>query len=68
VIPVRVQVSAQGRVTQAVPETSYDAGGLNRYLSEQAQKAARLWRFTPARTAKGIRTSSYTTLQFVFTP
>jgi hypothetical protein len=44
------------------------AGGVNRYLAEQAQKAARLWRFTPARTARGTRTSSSTTLQFVFTP
>jgi len=68
VIPVRVQVSAQGRVTQAVPEDLANTGGLNRYLSEQAQKAARQWRFTPARTARGTRTSATTTLQFVFTP
>jgi hypothetical protein len=67
VIPIRVQVSSQGRVTQAVPE-SEDTGGLNRYLTDQALKAARLWRFTPARTSHGTRTSSTTTLQFVFTP
>jgi hypothetical protein len=67
VIPVEVEVSAQGRVTRATPETQ--AGdGLRRYLGEQAQRAARQWRFTPARTKDGERVAARTTVQFVFTP
>ncbi len=66
VIPVEVQVSARGRVIQAVAE-SKDGDSVHRYLAEQAEKAAREWRFAPARTGKGSPVSGSKTIQFVFT-
>ncbi|HEV2445238.1 MAG TPA: energy transducer TonB [Candidatus Sulfopaludibacter sp.] len=66
VVPVQVEVSARGRVTKAVAEAQSD--DVRRYLAAQAQKAAREWRFTPARDKSGERVASSKTIQFVFTP
>ncbi|HTS63570.1 MAG TPA: TonB family protein [Candidatus Acidoferrales bacterium] len=66
VIAVDVQVSAQGRVTGVSADTA--AGdSLHRYLAEQAQKAARQWRFSPGRTKAGTRVAATKTVHFVFT-
>lgn len=67
VIPVEVEVSERGRVLRAVAETE-GRDGVGRYLAEQAQKAAREWRFTPARTKSGTRVAASKTIHFVFTP
>jgi TonB family protein len=47
-IDVRVQVDTHGRVTSASPITK-QRSGLEAYLATCAVKAARLWRFEPAR-------------------
>jgi hypothetical protein len=67
VIPVNVEVSERGRVLRAVAEPQ-SGGGVSRYLAEQAQKAARDWRFSPARTKSGARVAASKTIDFVFTP
>jgi hypothetical protein len=67
VIPVAVEVSDRGRVVSAVAETR-NADGVRRYLAEQAQKAARQWRFKPARTKSGEQVAASKTIDFVFTP
>jgi len=41
---------------------------LHRYLAEQAEAAARQWRFTPAKNQPGARVASSKTLHFVFEP
>jgi hypothetical protein len=66
VIPVEVQVNEQGRVTYAQAEQD-SADGVVRYLADQARKAAREWRFRPARTRSGARVASSKTIEFVFT-
>jgi hypothetical protein len=66
VIPVEVEVSARGRVIRAVAETG-EGDSVHRYLAEQAEKAARAWRFAPARTGKGAPVPGSKTIQFVFT-
>ena len=67
IIPVDVQINEKGRVTGAAAEIRGD-DGLRRYLAEQSQKAARQWRFTPARSQSGARVASNKTVHFVFTP
>jgi TonB family protein len=67
VIPVEVQVSDQGRVVHAKAEAS-STDGVQRYLAAQAQKAAREWRFKPARTKSGATIAASKTIQFVFNP
>ncbi len=52
VIPVRVHVDEHGRVVRASAELSA-SDGLHRYLADQAEKAARRWRFKPARSRHG---------------
>ncbi len=47
-IPVIVRINARGTVTSA--STSPTGDGLRRYLAQEAVKAARQWRFAPART------------------
>ncbi len=64
-IPVEVNVSASGRVTQAVAKPAGD--GLSRYLGGEAARAARLWTFRPARSKQGTPVASSTTVYFVFT-
>lgn len=67
VIPVNVQVDGEGRVAHAAAaKTRLD--GLGRYLAELAEKAAREWRFTPAKSPEGVAVASSKTLTFVFTP
>jgi hypothetical protein len=67
VIPVIVQVNEKGRVTGAAAAVR-GGDGLHRYLAEQAEKAARQWRFTPAKTSRGTRVASSKTVHFVFEP
>jgi hypothetical protein len=67
VIPVEVQVSEHGRVVSAkVKDPS--AGALQRDLATRAEKAAREWRFTPARTRAGRVVAARKTIRFVFAP
>jgi outer membrane biosynthesis protein TonB len=42
--------------------------GLQRYLADLAEKAAREWRFTPAKSREGASVASSKTLTFVFNP
>ncbi len=66
VVPVKVRVNASGRVVSAV---AYSKGGsVSRYLGDAAAKAARSWRFTPARSSKGTAVDSSTTIHFSFAP
>ena len=67
VIPIEVQVSVRGRVVK-VHADRRSGDSVHRYLVEQAIKAARSWRFKPARTSAGTAVSSVTTIQFVFRP
>ena len=67
VIPVDVEVSEHGQVLRATAEQQ-SADGLHRYLAEQAQKAARRWRFRPARSSTGETVAARQTIRFVFTP
>jgi hypothetical protein len=66
VVPVPVQINAAGRVTGA---TSKVAGsGLDRYLADQAVKAARQWSFAPAHSRSGRAIASAKSVEFVFEP
>ena len=65
VIPVEVTVSASGKVTRALAET--DGDSLHQYLADKAERAARLWKFAPARSRGGKRVAGTKTLYFVFT-
>jgi TonB family protein len=66
VVPVEVRVSETGKVTEAVSRGNGDT--VYRFLADQAVKAARSWRFLPARSKWGTAVASRTTLEFVFTP
>jgi hypothetical protein len=66
-IPVRVQIDAGGRVAGASAEGK-QTNGLQRYLAELAEKAARQWRFAPAKSREGVAVASSKTLTFVFLP
>jgi hypothetical protein len=67
VIPVEVHVNEKGRVLRAVAEGNI-GDGVQRYLATQAQKAAREWRFKPARNKSGGTIAASKTIQFVFNP
>jgi hypothetical protein len=67
VIPVDVHIDEKGRVTSAKTEVGGN-DGVRRYLATQSEKAARQWRFTPARARGGTRVASTRTLHFVFSP
>jgi hypothetical protein len=66
-IPVDVQVTARGSVSRATAQTA-GLDGLSKYLASQAEKAAFQWRFTPAKSKRGVPMASAKTLNFVFTP
>ncbi len=66
VIPVQLHINASGRVTDAAAEVVGD--GLDRYLADQAAKAARRWSFAPARSRNGHAIASVKTVEFVFQP
>jgi hypothetical protein len=67
VIPVEVNVSETGRVLSA--RASHRSGDpVDRYLTDQAIKAAHAWRFKPARTGEDVPIASITTVRFVFRP
>jgi hypothetical protein len=42
--------------------------GLERYLAEQAVKAARQWSFAPAHSSEGNAIASVKSVEFVFAP
>ncbi len=63
-LDVRVQIDARGRVTSAAPVVKPHKG-LETYLAGTAVKAARLWRFEPAR-ENGKPVAGAQTLHFVF--
>jgi hypothetical protein len=67
VIPVKVDVSERGRVVRAVAE-SRGGDGVRRYLADLAQKAARQWQFTPARSRSGEAVAGSKRIEFVFAP
>ena len=67
VIPVKLQVTERGRVSRAAAEES-SLDGLHRYLADLAEKAAREWRFTPAKSREGVAVASSKTVHFIFTP
>jgi hypothetical protein len=66
-IPVEVYVTAHGTVSRGTAQTA-GADGLSKYLAGQAEKAALQWRFTPAKSKRGVPMASAKTLNFVFTP
>ena len=66
VIPVQLQVNASGQVTGASAKGT--GSGLDRYLADQAVKAARHWSFVPAHSKNGRAISSVKTVEFVFLP
>lgn len=65
-IAVDVRISESGAVRQAVARGKRQ--GVQRYLAGQAVRAARSWRFTPARSDDGTPVASKKTIQFVFKP
>jgi hypothetical protein len=67
VIPVAVEVNQQGRVLRAKAEAQ-TGDGVHRYLADLAQKAAREWRFSPARNRSGNPVAAGKTIRFVFIP
>jgi hypothetical protein len=67
VIPVEVKVNERGRVLSAQADNPY-GDGLRRYLAGQAEKAAREWQFSPARSRSGSPVVGNQTIQFVITP
>jgi hypothetical protein len=66
-IPVEVQVTPRGGVSRATAQTA-GLDGLTKYLAGQAEQAALQWRFTPAKSRRGVPVASAKTLNFVFTP
>lgn len=66
-IPVEVQVTPRGVVARATAQTA-SLDGLTKYLAGQAEQAALQWRFTPAKSRRGVPVASAKTLNFVFTP
>jgi TonB family protein len=66
VVEVQVRIDENGRVTSA---SSRVAGhGVDRYLADQAVKAARQWLFWPARSTTGESVSATKTIPFEFGP
>jgi Gram-negative bacterial TonB protein C-terminal len=66
VVPVQVQINAAGRVTGAASKVT--GSGLDRYLADQAVKAARQWSFVPAHSRSGHAVASAKSVEFVFEP
>ena len=66
VIAVELLVNEHGRVIRAKAKEP-GADGLRRYLAGVAEKAAREWRLTPARSRDGSPVVAAKTIQFVFT-
>jgi TonB family protein len=66
VVRVSVTIDETGHVTHAYSPIS--GSGLDRYLSDEAVKAAREWLFTPARSQGGQPVSATKTLSFEFLP
>lgn len=66
VVPVEVKVTAGGRVTSAAAHGSGDS--LYHYLADRATKAARGWRFSPARARNGRAVPATRTVYFIFRP
>ena len=66
-VPVMVNVDQSGHVTHAWSKiTGHD--GLQRYLIDEATKAAREWTFSPAQSNTGEPVPATTTISFEFTP
>jgi TonB family protein len=66
VVPVQVHIDAEGRVTDAASKKA--GSGLERYLAEEAVKAARQWSFAPAHSREGNAVASVKSVEFVFAP
>ena len=66
VVPVEMHINAEGRVTEAVSKKG--GQGLERYLADQAVKAARQWSFAPAHSREGNAIASVKSVEFVFAP
>ncbi len=66
-VAVLVTVNESGRVTHAWSKTA-GRDGLERYLIDEATKAAREWTFSPAQSKNGEPASATTTISFEFTP
>jgi TonB family protein len=66
VVQVVVKVDESGRVAQA--STRIAGHGIQRYLADQAVKAARQWSFRPARSKDGSPVAATKTISFEFTP
>jgi TonB family protein len=66
VVQVVVKVDESGRVAQA--STRIAGNGIQRYLADQAVKAARQWSFRPARSKDGSPVAATKTISFEFTP
>jgi hypothetical protein len=66
VVPIQVKVNKDGRVVQAI--SPGDGTGLYRFLADESVKAARQWRFTPAKSARGKPVEGQKTIEFVFSP
>jgi hypothetical protein len=66
VVPVKIEVSASGKVISSAAEG--DGDGLYRYLAEQSTAAARRWRFKPAHSVNGSPVAARKTIYFDFTP
>jgi TonB family protein len=66
VVRVFVTIDETGHVTHASP--SVTGSGLQRYLSDEAVKAAREWLFSPARSQDGQPIGATKSLSFEFLP
>jgi hypothetical protein len=66
VVPVQLHINASGQVTGAAAKGA--GNGLDRYLADQAVKAARRWSFVPAHSRNGGAIASVKTVEFVFLP
>jgi hypothetical protein len=66
VVPVQLHINAEGRVTEAASKKL--GNGLERYLADQAVKAARQWSFVPAHSREGNAVASAKSVEFVFEP
>jgi TonB family protein len=66
VIPVELRIDRRGRVISAVsPEKG---SSVDRYLAQASVKAARAWRFKPAKAKGGAPVESRKTIEFAFRP
>ena len=66
VVPIQVKVNKDGRVVEAI--SPGDGTGLYRFLAEESVRAARQWRFTPAKSTSGQAVEGRKTIEFVFSP